>query len=151
MTGAERAVELRQQGCCCSQAVFAAYAKPLGLDRGNALKVATGFCGGIGHSADLCGAVSGAIMVIGLKHGSPIPGEQKQKAKVAVLAREFLKEFKARNGSVLCRDLLEYDISTPEGDKSARELGLFKTVCLQMVKSASEILDSMLARPNESN
>ena len=147
MSSAAQAVELFRQGCCCSQAVLAAYAKSLGMDEGNALKVATGFCAGIGGTADTCGAVTGAIMVIGLKHASPIRGDRRQRPQTLAAVREFLREFKARNGSIICRDLLQYDISTPEGDTSARELGLFKTICPKIVESAGQILDTMLTQP----
>jgi len=93
--------------------------------------------------------VTGGVMVIGLKYGSAKPGETTQKAKVAEVVRQFLAEFKARHGSIVCRDLLGHDIGTPEGNKAAIELGLYKSVCTPLIKSAAEILEGILSAPVE--
>ncbi len=114
-----------------------------GLDRHAALKVASGFGGGMGRLAETCGAVTGAFMVLGLKHGSPTTDQQ---AKEAVYARvrEFAKRFKACHGSLLCRDLLGCDLSTLEGSALAQERKLSATVCPRYIQTAAEILKDML-------
>ena len=132
------------QGLSCSQAVFSAYAAEHGLDRDAALKVAAGFGGGMGRMAQTCGAVTGAYMVIGLKHGAVSGQDQDAKQKTYRLVREFAERFHARNGSVVCRELLGCDISTPEGFEKMRALGLHEKVCTKLVRDACEILDEML-------
>jgi C_GCAxxG_C_C family probable redox protein len=87
-------------GFNCSQAVFAAFADDFGLDGETALKIASGFGGGMGRMAETCGAVTGAMMVLGLKFGSASP-DQKAKELVYAKVKAFADCFKARNGSLL--------------------------------------------------
>lgn len=143
MTRIEDAVARFSEGYSCSQAVFSAFAPSLGLDQDTALKVASGFGGGMGRLAETCGAVTGAFMVIGLKYGA---ASADQEAKLAVYAkvREFAERFKACYGSLICRDLLGCDLSTPEGAAFAHEQKLPSTVCPKYVQKAAEILEEML-------
>ena len=140
----EKAVERFNNGFNCSQAVFASYSEQFGLDCERAFKVATGFGGGM-RMGETCGAVTGAFMVLGLKYGNTTAQNQQSKEKTYEMIIEFTNRFKARNGSVSCRELLGCDISTPEGQKKARDEGLFSAVCPEMVKNAAEILEEMLA------
>ncbi|MHC4294493.1 MAG: C-GCAxxG-C-C family protein [Planctomycetota bacterium] len=136
---AERAVACFAEGFNCAQAVFSAYAPPLGLDSEKAMHIAAPFGGGMGRTARTCGAATGALMAIGL-------GRKKMKDRNEVYdeARRFLEEFEGRNGSVKCSELIGCDISTPEGMKHARDENLFKTVCPPLIRSAVEILEEML-------
>ena len=140
----EKAVERFNNGFNCSQAVFASYSEQFGLDCERAFKVATGFGGGM-RMGETCGAVTGAFMVLGLKYGNTTAQNQQAKEKTYEMIIEFTNRFKALNGSVSCRELLGCDISTPEGQKKARDEGLFSAVCPEMVKNAAEILEEMLA------
>ena len=139
----EKAVEGFRNGFNCSQAVFSCYSEQFGLDCERALKVATGFGGGM-RMGETCGAVTGAFMVLGLKYGNATAENQQAKEKTYEKVIEFTNRFKARNGSVICRDLLGCDISTQEGQKKARDDSLFSTVCPEMVRNAAEILEEML-------
>jgi len=132
------------EGFNCSQAVFSAYADDLRLDDAAALKIASGFGGGMGRMAETCGAVTGAMMVLGLRHGGATP-DREAKERVYAKIREFAGRFKARNGVLLCRDLLSCDISTPEGFEAAKAKGLLTTLCPKYVQDAVEILEEMLA------
>ena len=129
-------------GFNCAQAVFSAYAEPLGFDRDTVLKLAAGFGGGMGRMAATCGAVTGAFMVLGLQYGGATADRQ---AKEAIYARirKFADRFQARNGSLVCRELLDCDISNPEGLKRAQELGIFTSICPKVVQDACEILEEM--------
>ena len=127
----------------CSQAVLSAYVVQFGLDEETALKIAAGFGGGMGRMARTCGAVTGAFMVLGLKFRAASP-DREAKERVYARVREFADRFKARNGSLLCQDLLSCDISTPEGYEAAKERSLFTTACPKFVRDAAEILDEML-------
>jgi C_GCAxxG_C_C family probable redox protein len=137
------AVDCFNSGFSCSQAVFSTYSQELGLDPKTALKVAGAFGGGMGHIGETCGAVTGAFMAIGLKYGKTRPEDNDAKEKTYALVQEFATRFKAINGSIRCKELLEFDISTPDGMKAAREKGLFKTLCPKYVKDAAEIIEQL--------
>ena len=139
-----RAVDCFKGGNNCAQAVFATCAEQHGLDRETALKVASAFGGGMARLGETCGAVSGALMVIGLKRGYVDPDDQDAKAETYDLARAFIDQFEARHGTVVCRELLDHDIDTPESLELAREKGLFTSICPQFVQSAVEIIAEML-------
>ena len=134
-----------EEGFSCSQAVFSAYAEHLGLDRETALKISGGFGGGMGRMAQTCGAVTGAFMAIGLKYGAVETDDQEAKDKTYALIREFSDRFKSRHGSITCQELLGCDISKPENMEMAREQGLFKATCPDLVRDAAEILEEILA------
>ena len=144
MSKVEQAVERFKDGFNCSQAVVGTYSEQFGLDCEKAFKVATGFGGGM-RMGETCGAVTGAFMVLGLKHGNTTAEDKAAKAKTYEKVIEYTSRFKARNGSVVCKDLLGCDISTPDGMKKAQDDGLFDSVCPKMVREASEILEEMLA------
>ena len=132
-------------GFNCCQAVFSAFASDLGVDEGIALQISSGFGGGMARMGETCGAVTGAMMVLGLKYGSASP-DPKVKEQVYDLIRQFADRFKARNGSLLCRDLIDCDISTPKNHQIAVERNLFTTVCPTLLRDAVEILEKMLAK-----
>jgi C_GCAxxG_C_C family probable redox protein len=145
MNRIENAVSQFKSGLACSQAVLAAYADRFGLDESTALKIASGFGGGMGRTAETCGAVTGALMVLGLRYGGTT-GDPAVKEAVYAQLRQFAEQFKARNRSLVCRDLLGCDISTTEGLAQAKGKQLFATVCVKLVRDAAEILDEMLGR-----
>ncbi len=139
MNPGERARRYFQNGCNCSQAVLAAYAESLGLSEETAIKLATGFGVGLSHGAT-CGAVSGAIMVLGLRHGGGGPQGLEAKRLTYALAQEFMDAFTERFGSPVCGKILGCDPSTAEGVQEARDKGLFEKVCLEAVGYAAEAL-----------
>ena len=143
MSRVEQAVERFKNGYNCSQAVVSSYSEEFGLDCAMASKVATGFGGGM-HIDSVCGAVTGAFMVLGLKYGNATAQDKAAKAKTYEKVVEYTNRFKARNGSVLCKELLGCDISKPDGMKKAQEDELFGSVCPNMVRQAAEILEEML-------
>ncbi len=144
MDNAEKAKAIFMEGFACSQAVLSAFCERFGLDKDIALKLADGFGGGMGRLGHTCGAVTGAFMVIGLKQGRTSAADAEAKQKTNVLIKEFVKRFKDRNQSIVCRELLDCDISTEENYKRAVEQNLLKTVCPKFVGDAAEILDEIL-------
>ena len=138
MTHKEKAMKIFFEKFNCSQAVLGAYAEEYGLTVDQAMKVAACFSGGV-RKGEVCGAVSGAIMVIGLKYGEGTD----YKAIAYPKAAEFMDRFKEKNASYVCRDLLDCDISSEEGMLYAREKGLFNGICPRMVESAVDILKEM--------
>lgn len=129
------------QGFNCSQAVFSAYASQLGIDDETALKLASPFGGGVAHQGDVCGAVSGALMALGLGRGSATVDKKDETYR---LAEEFIRRFRECHGSILCRELIGHDISTLAGLKNAREQKVFNTICPGLVKDAAGLVAEFL-------
>ncbi len=144
MSKVELAVSCFEEGFACSQALLSTYSPQFGLDRETALKVAGAFGGGMGRMGEICGAVTGALMVIGLKHGITIADDEQSQEKTYSLVNEFVNRFKSRTGSIVCRELLGCDISTAEGMDTAKEKGLFTTICPKYVRDAAETLEQIL-------
>ena len=128
------------KGHSCAQAVFSVFAEQMGMDYQTAVKLTSGFGGGMGLGS-VCGAVTGSFMAIGLKFGGTEPKAKEQTSK---LVREFAERFKAQHGSVNCRDLLGCDLNTPEGRQKAREKNVHSTICTGIVRDAAKILNGLL-------
>ena len=133
----ERAISYFEEGFNCAQSVVAAFGPGLGLDKETALKVAGAFGGGMAGMGETCGTVTGAMMVIGLKHPATKADDKEAKRKCYKLTREFVKKFKERNHSTICKELLNLTIK--DGEKP-------KTRCPKFVKDASEIIEEILNR-----
>jgi len=139
------AVALFEQGFTCGQAVLAAFADRHGLDRDAALRVACAFGGGIARTGGTCGAVSGALMAIGLKHGRTRVEDEAAREKTYEATRTFLARFRQEHGSDVCRELLGVDIGTPDGREAATKRGLFVSRCPEFVRSAARIVSMVVA------
>lgn len=124
--------------------MLAAFGTEPGLDRDVAIKAASSFGGGIARTGQMCGAVTGALTVIGLKYGTADPKDRLQKNRAYGLVREFMEKFRSLNGSLLCRELLGHDIGTKEGYRIVKDKKLISTLCPKFVKGASEILEEIL-------
>ena len=136
MSEINEAVKLFNSGYVCSQAVFAAFSPKLGLEKNQALKIGACFGSGM-RKGEVCGACTGALMVLGLKFGE-------SKAMSNEACERFLDEFKKENGSYICNDLLGCDITTKEGVEFATENKLFKELCPKMVESAAKITEKII-------
>ena len=136
MSEIKQAIELFENGYVCSQAVFAAFSPDLGLDKNQALKIGACFGSGM-RKGEVCGACTGALMVLGLKYG-----ESKEKSNEACV--KFLDAFKDKNGSYICNELLNCDITTQEGVDFAVKNNLFKEFCPKMVESAAKITKEII-------
>ncbi len=137
----ETAKSLFKQGFNCSQALFGAYSIKLGLKQETAFKIASAFGGGIGRMGETCGAVTGAFMIIGLKHGIE-KLDKEAKTKTYKLADKFIEKFKSRNNSIICRELLGLNISSSRDFYSARKI--IKDKCPNYVQDAAEIIEKIL-------
>lgn len=138
------AATLFDQGFTCSQAVLAAFAERRGLSRDLALKVACAYGGGIARTGGTCGAVSGALMAIGLAHGRTRVDDEAARERTYDATRELLDRFRREHGSDQCRALLGVDIGTTEGREHAAKEGLFRTRCPALVRSACRIVSSLV-------
>ncbi len=128
----------------CSQAILETYAEEMGLSIELARKVSSAFAGGMGMGAE-CGAVTGALMVIGMKYGKTEDTNADADQKTFGRAAEFIKAFKQEHGETRCSHLMGTDMGTPEGVRQAQDQGLFVSACPQFVKTAAMILDKILA------
>ena len=133
-----------QDGFNCSQIVLSSHAASLGLPEETALRIASPFGGGIARSGQMCGAVTGALMALGLRHGTSKPGEHERKEEQYCIANRFMSLFRERYGSLSCRDLLGCDIGTPEGRKEAHDKGLFDEFCPRLVADAIQLSGEMM-------
>lgn len=133
---ADRAEELFKAGCNCSQAVFAAFADELGLDETLSKRLACGLGGGVGRMREVCGAVTAAAMVIGMRRGP-----DKTAAYPAV--QEFCARFREETGSIVCRELLGGTGATAGGAPEERTANYYaQRPCVELVRLAARLLNA---------
>ena len=145
MNKVEEASMLFSQGFNCSQSVLAVFCEELGIDKETALKISCGFGGGM-RQGEVCGVVTGAFMVLGLKYGQNELNDIDAKKKTYDSVKNFSEKFKEINGSIICRQLLNCDLSVDEGMNYAKENGLFNSVCPKLIKDAITILEELLEK-----
>jgi len=147
MVKTELARQYHQNGYGCAQAVLASFAPNFGLDEDLALKLATGFGSGMGRLCEVCGALTGAFMVIGLKHGKVKTSGEKYGTETETtyrLVRETAEKFQQRHGSIYCREIVGYDLNDPEQRAVVVQKGLFSSTCGQCIQDAVELLEEIL-------
>ena len=128
-------------GFYCSQAMLSTYCEDFGLDKETALKISCGMAAGMARLSSTCGAVTGAYMVISLKHGSYLPGDKDAIENTFALIQEFDKRFIEKHGSTNCRELLGVDLRHGDKDLASKQV---KSLCSGLVKDAAEILEAVL-------
>lgn len=143
MDNVSKAVQYYEEGYMCSQAVFAAFAEQFGVTEKQAFQIGACFGGGM-CKGEVCGACTGALMILGMKYGQFDLSDTESRARGGTMAVKFLDEFEKRKGSYVCRDILGCDLRTDGGRDFARSNGLFRTLCPEMVRTAAEILTEML-------
>ena len=143
MIKVQEALDHFAQGCSCSQSIVMSYGPAWGLTPDIAIRVASAFGGGMARRAETCGAVSGALMVLGMTFD---PNAENPKDKVYALAQEFIRRFQERNGFINCKELLGCDISTLEGKNEASQRKLTASICPNLIQQAAEILEELLLK-----
>jgi len=142
---AQLAVDKFAEGYNCAQSVVFAFCDECGLSPDAALKVSCGFGGGMGRKQEVCGAVTGGIMILGLRRGRGTAEGRPVTEALYQETREFMDAFAARTGGYLCRDLLSgCDLTSEEGRRRFKEDGLSEKVCKQCVRSAAQVLEKMV-------
>jgi len=132
-----------KNGFNCAQVVAVAFSGKLKIDKKTLLAAAAGFGGGIGRQAMTCGALTGAVIVLGFARGQTEALDSAAKERTYHSVQDFFADFKKIHGSVSCRELLDCDISTPEG-LALHQTGCHREKCNRYIESAIEILDGML-------
>jgi C_GCAxxG_C_C family probable redox protein len=145
------AIDLMAAEANCAQAVLCAFSVESGLGREKAMKLASGFGAGLGRRQEVCGAVTGAAMVIGLKHGQAHEGDKEAKERTYRLVRGLMVRFATEFGSCFCRELLPgCDLATEAGQAKYKEDGLAEKVCRPCVRGAVNILEEILRESAQS-
>ena len=130
-------------GFNCSQAVFVPFAKAHGLSEEIGFRIASSFGGGMGKMQETCGAVTGAFMAIGLKHGFTKGDDNVQKEMVLARTKEFVARFRKEFGTLLCKELLGCDLNTAEGQKFHKDQNQRELICTKCVKFAASVVEEM--------
>src|SRR5574344_1186871 len=137
------AKELFENGYNCSQSVFCAFCEDFGIDFETGLKLSSSFGGGMGKLREVCGAVSAMFMIAGLKYGYISPNDIELKTKHYKLIQDLAEQFKEKNNSIICRELL--GITTDGFTPQKRDENYYKTrPCVKFVKDAANIIEENL-------
>jgi C_GCAxxG_C_C family probable redox protein len=129
----------------CAQSLLTAFSEDYGLKLDKAYSIAQGFGGGM-HINSICGAVTGAYMVLGLANPISKDNPRQSMDKVIALQAEFNRKFKELYHGLTCAELLGYDVSIPEEATKAREASVFTTKCPVFVRDAAKIVESLLKK-----
>ncbi|MBR5020414.1 MAG: C_GCAxxG_C_C family protein [Oscillospiraceae bacterium] len=144
MNHVERAVDLFVEGYNCAQAVAAAFGDLTGLDEKTAAKMASCFGGGMGRMREVCGAVSGMLLVAGVLYGYDDPKATTEKRELYAQVQAMAGQFRQELGSIVCRDLLKNPPSDP--NPTPRTEQFYKDrPCARMVATAARIMDEFIA------
>ena len=144
MNHGEYAAQLFFEDYNCAQAVMVAFCDLTGLEKDAAAKLASSFGGGMGRLREVCGAVSGMLMVAGWLYGYDTPGDDAAKKAHYALVQELAGKFREQMGSIICRELLKNPPSDP--NPTPRTPDFYKTrPCARMVELAARILDDYIA------
>lgn len=130
----------------CAEATLLGLVEAFELDRTNVPRIATAFGAGLGGRGDACGALSGALMALGLRFGREDPEDQDAKAALYVKARGLFEVFEARFDTTQCIDLTQCDFTTPEGIEKSRDLDLHNTLCPKFVEFAAREAAKLIAK-----
>lgn len=131
-TRVESTIERRKKGYNCAQAVACTYCDLLGADEKTVFRMIEGFGAGMGGMESACGALSGAVLLAGLKSSDGNLEDPKSKGKTGQLSKEIVRQFQEKCGAVICKDL------------KAMENGKQKHECPDCIKDAARIVESVL-------
>ncbi|MBS7637226.1 C_GCAxxG_C_C family protein [Candidatus Bathyarchaeota archaeon] len=140
----ERAVSRFREGYLCSESILLTFAEAFGIKCWQIPKIATGFGGGIGRAGCVCGALTGAIMALGLKYGRRTLNETEAYEKCLKKSLELYKKFEEEFGSVFCRDLTQCNLTTTEGRQKFKEQQIRETKCTKYVETSMRALLNMI-------
>ena len=150
MTRGKRAEAFFREGYNCAQSVALAFGDLTGMPEDKLASLASPFGGGMGRLREVCGAVSGAFMVLGFVTGYSDPDDRDGKARLYAKEQEFAARFKERNGSIVCRELLAGVKTSAGGAPEGRSAEFYKKrPCPLLVRDAADILEEMLTEKGD--
>ena len=145
MSRAEKAAQLFLQGYNCAQAVAVSFCDLMGMDAHTVAKLSSSFGGGMGRMREVCGAVSGMLMVVGVLYGyDQADGDEAKKAHYT-LVQELAGQFREQNGSIICREILKNPPSDPAPSPRTAQY-YAQRPCARMVYSAALILEDYIEK-----
>ena len=149
MNRSDKAIKYFRSKFNCSQSVFTVFGTEYGLSENDCLKIGCAFGAGMGRQQLTCGAVTGALMALGLKYGKAIGDPDEKKQHTYEKTREFFNEFVRINGATSCRKLLrDMDINDPDDHQKIVDQGLFETLCEKYVTDAVRIVEKISVKKN---
>jgi len=146
MTNVEKSSGLFDKGYNCAQSIMGSYGARFFKSEEHAIRLASAFNAGILYGGNICGAVSGSLMSIGLIWGENISDNDTAKEIIHHISREFVAGFMNEYGTISCSKLLGFNPGTPEGIDAARQAGVFNTICPGAVRKASMLIDELLLK-----
>jgi len=145
MTKEKKAIDYFRNKYNCAQSVITVFGNEFGLSENDCLKVSCAFGGGMGRQQHTCGALTGALMVLGLRYGKALNDPEEKKSFTYSKARELFSEFKKLHGSTICRDLLNgLNMNDPDDNRKIKELKLFDIQCEKYVADAVKISEKLM-------
>lgn len=136
----ETAIDSFESGYNCAQSVLKAFSEELHLNEAQAMNMASGFGAGMGRLQETCGAVTGAFMVIGLYNSLAFQLNENRNDITSKMIQEFETRFKSKHGTTACKELLNCDLNTEEGQSMFQEKNLHKKVCQKCITDAVDLL-----------
>jgi len=147
-THSDLAIARFQEGYNCAQSVFSVYAESFGMESAQAYRLTAGLGGGMGRLQEVCGAVTAAFMLAGLKHGKTKPNDTYAHELTYSVVRDLATRFEAIHGSIICRTLVGCDLRTSEGIQQFKATGLSTSVCARCVETACLLVEEILKPSN---
>ena len=145
MNRSDKAVLKFLEGYNCAQAVLFSFCDDLQLDQNLALKLSCGLGAGMGRNEEVCGAITGGILALGIQYGRGVNEEKSAMEITYEKTRELMQKFKRKHGTFICRNLLENcDLMTEQGQKYFKENDLLNKTCKLCVQSVVEILEELM-------
>lgn len=152
MSRADRAEELFRQGCNCSQSVFVAFSDVLGMDEKAALRLSSTFGGGMGKLREVCGAVTGAFMVLGVLYGYDDVTSQEEKVRTYKMVQDFAADYKKEKGTIICRELLGLKEGEDLPEPAIRTEEYYQTrPCIGACRYAAELVERIMKEKIQTN
>ena len=136
----DRAEALFREGFSCSQAVLMAFAPSLGMNETQAALVSSAFGGGMARHGWTCGALTGAMMAMGLHAGYASAQDAAAKDELYAKVQALVAGFEARHGATACRQLVGANMLDPIDRQAASDRGVFKTLCPELVRTAASLV-----------
>jgi C_GCAxxG_C_C family probable redox protein len=150
LSAADRAEALFREGYSCSQSVLMAFAPRLGMPERQAALVASAFGGGMARHGWTCGAVTGAMMAVGLGAGHATAEDTATKEELYFRVQALVARFEEQHGASACRQLVGANMLDPADRQAASDRGVFTTLCPQLVRTAATLVAEALSDPRPS-
>ena len=144
ITRKENALDRFHDGYNCAQSVLISFSNDLNLNQESALKIASGFGGGMGKLQNTCGAVSAAFMIIGYLHGKYNETDNEANEVTNNYIQDFAQKFTQVHGTLMCKSLIGFDLNNPKEAKQAVEADVFYKQCSEYLSTAVDILEDIL-------